>query len=247
MNIIDYFDKICYINLDEDVNKKEYFQQEIKKSILHPVCERYTAVIGKYLDIRLVPDSIITENAKNDIILKKQKIYGISLTYGSLACALSHYFLYRDCSVSKKPYLIFEDDIIINRAFDSSLFNIINSLQQMNYDLMYLGYNNIPGFTKQDISEFIAKPSGLITGMYAYIVTPQGAQKLLNTIFPLNKQIDSSISDNGDRFEKLCSTNPIVQVRVDFGSKTQMDNSCVNNYSFDSPVEKIDTWNKLFI
>lgn len=248
MNILEYFDKVYYINLDEDENKKEYFNTEIKKSTLYTICQRYTAVIGKYLDIRLIPDNIITKNAKNDILLKKQKIYGVSLTYGSLACALSHYFLYQDCANSQKPFLIFEDDIILSSDFDTALYNIIHNIKSIDYDLLYLGYNEIPGFSKKPISHYLAQPTGLITGMYAYIVTPQGAKKLLNTIFPLDKQIDSSISDNGDHFIKLCSNNKIANVRIDFGSKTQMDTSCTNEYNFDSVIlPNQDSWNKLFV
>jgi GR25 family glycosyltransferase involved in LPS biosynthesis len=248
MNITEYFDKIYYINLDEDSIKKEYFEKEIQKSTISTHCERYAAVIGKYLDIRLIPDNIITKQAKNDILLRKQKIYGISLTYGSLACALSHYFIYNDCAESSKPYLIFEDDIILDSNFDHYLYNIILSIKDKDYDILYLGYNEIPGFHKDNISEFLAKPSGLITGMYAYIVSPQGAKKLLNTIFPLNKQIDSSISDNGNSFNKLCSAKKIANVRVDFGSKTQQADSCINANNFDTQkIKKVDEWNKLFL
>ncbi len=249
MNIVDCFDKICYINLDEDIIKREYFEKEIKKSVINDKCERYTAVIGKYLDIRLIPDTIITKNAKNDILLKKQKTYGVSLTYGSLACALSHYFLYNDCAQADKPYLIFEDDVILLDEFDIYLYNILTEIANTNYDILYLGYNEIPGFNKQTISKYLAKPTGLITGMYAYVVTPQGAKKILNTIFPLNKQIDSSISDNGEVFNKLCSDRRIAGVRVDFGSKTQMDTSCINTHSFDTNtvrMRKQDNWEKLF-
>lgn len=250
MNIIDYFDKIYYINLDEDISKKEYFEQEIKKSIVSHKCERYTAVIGKYLDIRLIPDNIITKNAKNDILLKKQKIYGVSLTYGSLACALSHYFLYNDCRGSNSPYLIFEDDIILDQDFDNYLYRVVLEAKNIDYDILYLGYNEIPGFHKEYMSDYLSKPTGLITGMYAYIVTPKGADKLLNSIFPLDKQIDSSISDNGSIFNKLCSSKKIATARIDFGSKTQQENSCINAHSFD--VQKIqgtqkDDWNRLFI
>lgn len=249
MNIIDYFDKICYINLDEDITKKEYFEKEIKKSIVSNKCERYTAVIGKYLDIRLIPDSIITKNAKNDILLKKQKTYGVSLTYGSLACALSHYFLYNDCQTSSAPYLIFEDDVILDQDFDNYLYRIVLEASRIDYDILYLGYNEIPGFHKEYISDYLSKPTGLITGMYAYVITPKGAEKLLRTIFPLNKQIDSSISDNGEKFNKLCSTKKLASARIDFGSKTQQEHSCINAYSFDFQQikNKPDNWNRLFL
>lgn len=244
--LLNYFEKIYYINLDEDIKKKQYFEEEIKKSSINKICKRFDAVIGKYLDIRLIPDAIITEGAKKDILEKKQKIYGISLTYGSLACALSHYFIYKECANANKPYLIFEDDAILDSNFDTHLVGILNSIPQ-DYDIVYLGYNEIPGFGKDKISEYISKPKGLITGLYGYILSNAGAKKLVDTIFPLNKQIDSSISDNLGKFTMYCSSSRIVGVRVDFGSKTQQKASCNNIHTHESNSTKTKTnWDKLF-
>jgi glycosyl transferase family 25 len=247
MNLSDYFDKIYFINLDEDTNKRIYFEKEISKSTLAKKCKKYTAVIGKYLDIRLVPSEIITESAKQDVIQRKQKVYGISLTYGSLACALSHYFIYKECSGANKPYLIFEDDIIIDNKFDSDLSQVINHITDKDYDIVYLGYNEIGGFAKTKINDVLSEPRGLITGLYGYIVSPSGAEKLLKSVFPLNKQIDSSISDNSELFSLYCSTKNIVRVKTDFGSKTQMSASCANEYNHSGFINnRSDGWEKLF-
>lgn len=247
--LLNYFEKAYYINLDEDVKKRQYFEEEIQKTSIKKICKRFDAVIGKYLDIRLIPDAIITQNAKKEILEKKQRVYGISLTYGSLACALSHYFIYQHCAKAKKPYLIFEDDAILHANFDQNLTGILNSISN-DYDIVYLGYNEIPGFGKDKISEFISKPKGLITGLYGYILSNRGAQKLLDNIFPLNKQIDSSISDNIGKFTMYCSTTKIVDVRIDFGSKTQQKASCNNIHSHSEDHEDNQTpkrtWDKLF-
>lgn len=247
MNLSDYFEKIYFINLDEDTNKRIYFEKEIKKSILAKKCKKYTAVIGKYLDIRLIPNSIITESAKQDVLQRKQRTYGISLTYGSLACALSHYFIYKECEQAQKPYLIFEDDIIIDNNFDIDLNRVISNIADRDYDILYLGYNEIGGFAKTQINDVLSEPRGLITGLYGYVVTPSGAKKLLKSIFPLNKQIDSSISDNGELFTMYCSTKNMVRVKTDFGSKTQMTASCTNEYNHaDLLNNRSDGWEKLF-
>jgi GR25 family glycosyltransferase involved in LPS biosynthesis len=246
IDLYKYFEKICYINLEEDKKKKEYFEKEILKSqFLSKMCHRYEAVIGKYLDIRLVPDAIVTPKAKNDIIAKKQKSYGISLTYGSLACALSHHLIYQECQNSHKPFFVFEDDIIIDENFDRDLSNVLDMVQssRYSYDILYLGYNEIPGFQKKVINDIISEPRGLITGLYGYIVSSKGAKKLLDTIFPLYKQIDSCISDNRDKFELLCSTKNIIHVKTDFGSKTQLDASCKNIHN---DITAYSEWYKLF-
>jgi hypothetical protein len=240
-----YFHKVSYINLEEDVQKKQYFEKEIQKSkFLSEHCHRYDAVMGKYLDIRLIPESIITTKAKNDIIEKKQRTYGISLTYGSLACALSHHLIYQECKSQNKPYCIFEDDIIIDNNFDNNLIAILEETKNnQTYDIIYLGYNEIPGFQKKIINNVISEPRGLITGLYGYIISNRGAQKLLDNIFPLYKQIDSCISDHRDKFDLLCATHKFVNVRTDFGSKTQLDASCKNIHSGIGPYSD---WYKLF-
>lgn len=240
-----YFYKVCYINLEEDIQKKKYFEKEIEKSpFLSKHCRRYDAVIGKYIDIRLVPDSIVTTKAKNDIIEKQQKTYGISLTYGSLACALSHHLIYQECKNQHKPFCIFEDDIIIDHHFDENLANLLNAIDNNHsYDIIYLGYNEIPGFQKRIIDNVVSEPRGLITGLYGYIISNRGAQKLLDNVFPLYKQIDSCISDHRDKFDLLCATKKFVNVKTDFGSKTQLDASCKNIHNSVGPYSD---WYKLF-
>ena len=246
IDLYSYFDQIYYINLDEDKNKKVYFEQEIKKSkFLSKTCKRYEAVIGKYLDIRLIPESIVTTKAKNDIIKQKQRQYGVSLTYGSLACALSHNLIYEECKDSHRPFLVLEDDIIINERFDQDLSSVLQEVENINspYDIIYLGCNEIPGFQKKIINNIISRPRGLITGTYGYVLSQSGSKKLLDLIFPLYKQIDSCISDNIDKFDLFCSTKKIVNVRTDFVSRTQMDTSCKNIHNV---PEEYSDWYKLF-
>ena len=253
LKINSFFGKIYYINLEEDIAKKNYFLSAIKDSCVQQRVERFNAIIGKYLDIRILKDNIISEKAKQDILAGKQHTYGISLTYGSLACALSHYQIYEECSKQSKPYLIFEDDVVLLDNFDTNLNILIEELENNveNYDLFYLGYNQIPGFTKEPFSNLISIPQGLITGLYGYILTPNGASKLLSTIFPLDKQIDSSISDNREKFDLYCAETPIVDVKINFGSKTQQDNSCKNIFNEINKVlpqnnRNEDKWLRLF-
>ena len=243
-----YFDKLYYINLDEDTRKKHYFNEQIASSnLLQKYMVRYDAVIGKYLDIRLVPDSVVTREARDEVINKKQKQYGVSLTYGSLACALSHYLIYQECASSLKPFLVVEDDIVIDATFDEKLLRIMQHVakSKVKYDILYLGYNDIPGFKKKILNDVLSQPKGLITGLYSYIISPIGAQKMLDFVFPLRYQIDSEISHNEERLKLLCATNPIADVRTDFGSKTQNDSSCQNVYPIKSNIIT-NNWMKLF-
>lgn len=237
------FDKIYYVNLDEDTNKNKFFLDQISKTCLKDKCVRFSAINGKDIDINIIDDNIITKHGRSSIIQKKQKTFGISLTYGSLGCALSHKKIWHECSDSTKPYLVFEDDAIPHKQFNNIFTQINERLSSIYYDIFYIGYNQIPGFKKVKLDDVFSKPSGLITGTYGYIVSPEGAKKLLS-IFPISKQIDSSISDNLDKIKVYCSTTQIIHASSAFGSKTQRDKSCINNIQKLDPPED---WNKLFV
>lgn len=235
------FKQIYVVNLNEDVNKLKFFTEQINKTILKDRWSLFSAVNGKEIDINTIDDNIITKNARNSIISQKQKIYGISLTYGSLGCALSHKKIWEECSLSNGSFLVLEDDIIPHSDFNNIFSLICEKINNINYDIFYLGYNEIPGFKKAKLDSVISKPSGLITGTYGYIVSPDGAKKLLS-VFPINKQIDSSISDNLNKLNVFCSTIKLVSASSKFGSKTQRSNSCKNNLQKSTSED----WYKLF-
>jgi GR25 family glycosyltransferase involved in LPS biosynthesis len=236
------FEKIYYINLNNDINKKNFFEENILKLKSLAGCERFVGVDGYYLDIRTLPTNIITDDAYRDVLSKKQKHYGVSLTYGSLGCALSHYLIYKECSFSKKPFLVFEDDVSFDKNFDQHILELNKYLDVFLFDIIFIGYNHLPSLIIKEYDNVLCKPSGLITGLYAYIISPIGANKILNYIFPINKQLDSSISDNIDLLNCFCLKNNIVSVNRHFGSKTQSVQSFKNIHN----DYKNNDWYNLF-
>jgi GR25 family glycosyltransferase involved in LPS biosynthesis len=246
--MIDIFEKTYVVNLLSDISKKQFFIEQVKGKVVEDQYEFFEAVDGTNIDINTIDDTIITKYARESVTSKKQKIFGISLTYGALGCALSHKQIWEECQNCSKPFLVFEDDAIFHKQFNTIFPNVCKKLKDLKYDLFYIGYNEIPGFKKKTIDLVLSKPSGLITGTYGYIVSPIGAYKLLNTIFPLNKQVDSSISDNLSKLDVFCSTLKLISPNMSFGSKTQKGQSCVNYIQNDNldPNIKSDSWYKLF-
>ena len=90
--------------------------------------------------------------------------------------------------------LILEDDITLVEDFVEQ-FNTIVYHCPKDLDMLFLGYHNssIKYITK-DLNEYICK-SNKVFGLFGYIVSNKGAQKLLS-IFPITEQIDSEISNN---------------------------------------------------
>lgn len=234
----DYFNKIYYINLDKHIGRLDHCRLQISKSNLLTKSERFVGVDGYTVDLSKIDKTIITNTARSDILLGKQKIFGISLTYGSLGCALSHKKIFEECSVSEKPFLVLEDDFIIDYSFDDDLIDIINSIDE--FDILYLGFHDIPSAKKQTLNDFISRPVGLTCGTYGYIISPQGALRLLECAFPLDCQIDSMISKNLSKMRSYCSKKTLVRMSNSFHSNTQHQISCNNIYS------NIHSWMKLF-
>ena len=234
MSIFDYFGKYIYINLEDEKEKNDYFLNQINKSRLSSLIERFSAINGRNIDLRLIDESIITDSGRNDIKDKYQKRYGVSLTYGSLGCALSHYLIYQDLQKENRPWLIFEDDIVIDSDFDEKLSHIIGDiiLSNIDYDIVYLGLYDLPTLQKHDVvSNLIYKPKGLSCGTYAMIVSPKGAKNILRNVFPINCQIDSALSVAKNKLKVYASKESIVGHLTTFGSRTQKDRSCENRAS----------------
>lgn len=227
--MIDYFDKILFINLDRDTKKKNQFLAHIQQSSIKTKIVRFKAVDGKKLDIRLLDKTIVSENAIKEVVKGKQKHFGVSMTYGALGCALSHYLILKECKIATKPYLIFEDDSRIIDNFDTHISQITNHIEnnKINFDIVYLGLHNIPALNKKkSYDELLYIPQGLTCGTWAMIISPSGAQKILNYAFPLSVQIDSEISRVKTKMNVYATKMELATHSWSFGSSTQQQRGC---------------------
>ena len=108
-----------------------------------------------------------------------------------IACAMSHWLLWKKCVSDNKPLLILEHDAIFTQKVD------YNSILKSNYDI--IGINSPASATRRahvfhdivqsksawvqpvpDVDEFKV-PQGL-AGNSAYIIKPAGAKNLLNAV-----------------------------------------------------------------
>ena len=227
-----YFEKVLYINLAEQAEKNTNFLSGInaESAFLSENMIRFDAVNGRNLDLRIIEDDLITENARKQILLGNQKLFGISMTYGALGCALSHMLIWQEYLYSDKPILVLEDDAALQENFDSKLKNLVGHISTIDYDVVYLGLHEIPHLNKtQKFSDMLYIPKGLSCGTFGMIVSSTGRKKLLDIIFPMNVQIDSCISSKKDELNVFACVNPLVKHSWKFGSRTQRKEGCLTN------------------
>ena len=178
--------KIFIINLKQDIQRKEYMQK---------LCDRYGLSVTFF---EAIEGSKLSGNVIESVYLEEKTIKKIKrgLSKGEIGCVLSHKKIYQkmlDENIEKA--VIFEDDI----KFDKNLINFLNNNVNFpsNAELVLLGYW-FYGLNKIELLISYRKQVQLTNGLklvrfirnvhgtYGYIVTLDGAKKLLNH---LNKGI----------------------------------------------------------
>ena len=125
-----------------------------------------------------------------------QKIFegnDYNMRVGLVGVAMSHIKLLIELINSdKEMFLIFEDDITFGHKFEEQLKHVIKNAQS-GWERIYLGHHlypqyqnddcynkdTIPVFQELSVSQSLQRSMG---GMYAYLITKEGAKKLLEYI-----------------------------------------------------------------
>jgi GR25 family glycosyltransferase involved in LPS biosynthesis len=144
IDINTYFDKIFYINLDEDVERNENIISQLEKYNIYNY-ERISAT--KFSNI---PEQHLWRNFNLDKLNEKYIL-------GSLGCRNSH-FRIMETSLKRnyKRIMVLEDDVIIHQDPNQTLNNNQNILD--NWDMIYFG-----GMEEHHFN-------GQIVGSYAYAI-----------------------------------------------------------------------------
>jgi GR25 family glycosyltransferase involved in LPS biosynthesis len=141
---------------------------------------------------KLIKDKILSPNFngnKNDKIKNRE-----------IGCYMSHLNLYKyinNIKYNKYKYtLILEDDVSINNNFMKNLNNGLNILNDITFDILYLGYhdnNDKNGIQiKDNIYKYI---KGNITGTHAYLINNESIYKLIEVTKYVTKAIDWKLTE----------------------------------------------------
>lgn len=181
---------IFVINLDKSPDRLALISQQLNQQKL--TFQRFAAIYGK--------DSPNHQVMQNYNLNKRLKVKGYPLNLGQLGCYASHYDLWKICVELNKPILIIEDDAILADDFTDKYHALIEFIQQdPNYfELLYLHGNitkNNPKILRKSLKiggsklNFYHYYKSIICTV-SYIITPQGAKRLLNAsneiIYPVD-------------------------------------------------------------
>lgn len=180
-------DNIYVINLDRSKDRlnnisKNFSEYGVKFN-------RYSAVDGKKLDSETI-------NQSSTMLCKT-----LLCNHGIIGCAMSHLNLWKKLSSDDKTnyYIIFEDDAIINENFKNTVSEIDKIKDQLNFDILSLYCG--PSINCQQYQDVYKLPNGIIIGkpiyplsFTSYIISKNGANKLLSLIKKINYHIDFEVA-----------------------------------------------------
>jgi GR25 family glycosyltransferase involved in LPS biosynthesis len=155
--------------------------------------KRFPATYGKNFNFNPYYDSVLTKNWDYGK-WKFNQSNMIEMTDGEKGIIMSHYNLWKKIANEKEPHIILEDDAIgINSNTQIILDEIIKTLPN-DYDIYLLGFIDLEPKNiinqNEKVKEFVL--------LHSYIITPRGAQKLLEQL-PINMPVDSWLSSVSDR------------------------------------------------
>ncbi|ARF11973.1 glycosyltransferase family 25 [Klosneuvirus KNV1] len=221
------FDKIYYINLESRPDRNEHMIQLINKLNLQNITERIDAIDGTKLPQSEISTYITKYGQKR--IKDPKKHFGVDLTLGGVGCALSHRKVWDNIvNNNYNTTLILEDDIKIPTDFIYN-YNKISQYIPSDYDIVFLGYHpTTDEYLYRDKKHKLLR-SKKVFGLYGYVVSLKGAQKLLN-LFPIDIQIDSVIGDYIDDLNaffvepnnQLINSTP-SEYNTEFGTNIQIE------------------------
>jgi GR25 family glycosyltransferase involved in LPS biosynthesis len=194
--------KSVVINLDKSHDRLLQFIHNYKNTNLYKNIPlyRFRAYDAKLLDIKKY---ISIEQYKRILYTEEfnQRYYHKDMNKNSIGCFVSHVQVYKQ--LLRDPdadyYIIFEDDASPTQKY--MLQHLLNIIKQNDWDIFLLGGYI---FTSSDCKNHHPPCINVkhFFGLQSYIISKQGAKKILQNIYPIDMQIDSKLS-------KLCQENKI--------------------------------------
>lgn len=178
------------INLEETEEGKKRLPiiQEI-----FPDAKRFPATYGKKFDFTPYYDSVLTKTWDHGK-WKSGKSNIVDMSDGEKGVLMSHYNLWTKIAKEKEPHIILEDDAIgVNSNTQIVLNEILETLPK-DYDIYLLGFIDLEPI---NTSILHSKVKAFVL-LHSYIITPKGAQKLLEKL-PINMPIDTWLSSISDK------------------------------------------------
>ena len=209
------------INLKHRADRWKRFseQPEVESIMKNHSFERFEGINGSALDIK--NDARISLRTKRNIREHKRRDHEELDSAGGVGCYLSHTTVWKKFLERSEPYaIVFEDDATIPVGFMSQLYKGMReaTLLPQTPDLWfftgpqswYYDYKGKENPVSRPTGPWITNTCASFTG---YLISRRGAERLLETAFPIDMHIDlySCLAGDLGRIYTVYNTNVTVK------------------------------------
>ena len=191
MNKVDINTMPMYcISLDRRQDRWLNFQQRAKPAGIQNRVQRWSATDAKAFDAAKHPQ--VSVGTAHNIKFKTRRSHYEIDTPGAVGASLSHFGIWERV-VQSGPTIVFEDDTQIPTDFMACLGRVVADLppqwdliifQKTDYEGTGAGCRPISGEEPWHLST-------ALFGCYAYMISPQGASRLLKRAYPIELHVDA--------------------------------------------------------
>jgi len=247
---------IYVINLDRQVNRWNKMKRELSYILdasripLSRSTSHISAVDAREFDKTTEADDVINiYSLGQQLFVDPRRLLPpkldldeeIKMSRQEVAVALSHIKVWKEIVASDNEYsLVLEDDVYFEHSFGNDLDRIWNQLFKSHknltpFEILFLSFHEVElGADKVQISENIFKLFRGIWYLSGYVLSKEGAKKLLN-LLPIQGPVDLWINHKFNKINAFLPSKSIITQRLDERSE--------NSYSILPTLSKIGILN----
>lgn len=174
--------KVFVINLKASPERRQFMERQL--AALDLPAEFFPAVDGR----RLTEDEVGQQSNR----VWFRRYVGREMTRADLGCSLSHILVYRKIIEENLPCaLVLEDDAWLTPAIKPVMEALEEDIPRLPVDVVLFSQCSTVGARLWNIATYFLCPVVQAYFAHAYVVTPAGARRLQDALFPVCHQADA--------------------------------------------------------
>lgn len=194
-------------------------KDSVKRQHMEAVCD---GRLGSYEFVDAVVGADLSSEELQSVYSERDALskIGRGLSRGEIGCYLSHRKVYQlFLSSAAAAALVLEDDVQIS----NDIAGVVSKLMTISgWDIVFLGHHGRSSRNARTLSSlwgrvslgnniYLAKPCEKVMGTYGYVVSRQGAEKMVARTESADRPIDHLTGDYRS-LNLYCVVNPVVTI-----------------------------------
>ncbi|EKF29116.1 glycosyl transferase-like protein, putative, partial [Trypanosoma cruzi marinkellei] len=192
------FDAVYVINLNRRPDRWKFILRQLQcAGFREGEYERFTAVDGRAVDIQKAQACGLVSLLGMLRIREEEsrRIWGMDLNPAAVGCALSHVLLWATIAARRyQRVLVVEDDSLFPHDFHKKYEERMRHVPQ-DWELVYVsGLDTANQASQLRVAEGVSRVPQMHRTTNCYVVTHQGARRLLELCLPMTYQLDTMMT-----------------------------------------------------